>query len=214
MAEEDAPLMIREIHGRKQVGFRGLDFLDMNRERVEHIKDTYEDFFISLHDATEEEEGPVRSWSYGRILHEEVDIDESDDITHRELGNLSPIEELSGDYDVRRAMRLYEVFNKDDLRPSDPTVVFEEFARYAVSRNKQDEAVTALSNLRNNGYSLTNELVRLWAAALDSQEDTLEDKIEAALREKEPDNPKIAAETLVAMFGGDDQKVEAVADEL
>ncbi len=103
--EQEPNIVIREAWGEeKEVGFRGIEHIDMPEEQMRDLIDKYGETLIELDEIDQEYDGLEWCWHVGRVVH---DMDDRGEFA--KLNRYSDID-IGHDWNIRRYVNFYQLF--------------------------------------------------------------------------------------------------------
>lgn len=123
MSEEEPNIIVREIRGKKKVGFRGMEYIEKPESEMRELVEEKGDAIIEFHDTEEDLTGPDKYWNYGRLVEEYTDEGLNEEL--RELLNYSTLD-IAQSYDLRLFHNFYKMFPEGEYDPDYPWAIYRE----------------------------------------------------------------------------------------
>lgn len=170
MAKVEPTIVIREVRGKKRVGFRGIKHIEMPEEEMRELIEKYGDTLISLQEIDEEFDGLDWRWHVGRV------VDEMDDRAQfAKLNRYSPID-FGDDYTLKRYHNFYRMFPDADY---DPTIKKSIYMELCVGE-RLDESRVAYDRMIEADIHPPVYAIRAWSKLEDVDTKSV---VEALLKE-------------------------------
>lgn len=121
--DREPNIVIREAWGNeKEVGFRGIEHIDMPEQEMLDLIDKYGDILIKLDEVEDKYEGLDWCWHIGRIVSQ---MDDRGDFA--KLNRYTDID-IGDDWTLLRYVNFYKLFPDGDFHPDISKSVYFEFA--------------------------------------------------------------------------------------
>lgn len=166
---------VMEVRGEKEVGFLGVEHVQMDEEEKERVHDIYEDIIIALDDVDREYAGADRAWHLGRVL-DEFDVSDRDDMTIEDIGRYNTMDDM---YPRRLALArcIYEFWPEQGYNPQDSVSALSEFASRALNQGRVEEAHAGYQRLHETGETLRKTDALVWGRITDADIDAIVEEL-------------------------------------
>lgn len=173
--KKEPNIVIREAWGdEKEVGFRGIEHIDMPVEEMRELIEKYGDTLIELQETSEEHDGVEFYWQAGRVV---ANMDD-----RAEFAKLARYSDLDiDDWTLRRYANFFKLFPDHDFDPRISKSVYIELSvgdRLGVAREAYDNLVSY-----HNGDDILKPAVYEVRTWFTSEDYSVESVVETLIRE-------------------------------